>query len=58
MARADNERIVQVVLGRYRHSVGRAVVGDDTCLARLLANFKLDLEDRKVSDYLCSFLVA
>jgi hypothetical protein len=46
------------MLGRYGHNVGRTIVGDDTCLVRLLATLKLDLEDREVGDYLCSFLVA
>jgi hypothetical protein len=46
------------MLGRYGHNIGKTIVGDDTCLARLLATLRLDLEDREVGDYLCSFLVA
>jgi hypothetical protein len=47
------------MLGRYGHRVGQAVVGDDTCLARLLAALHFDLEDdSEVANYLCSFLVA
>ena len=58
MTRAEKDTIIQDVLGRYGHNVGRIIVGDNTCLARLLATLKLDLEDREVGDYLCSFLVA
>ena len=58
MTRAEKDSSVQAMLGRYGHNVGRTIVGDDTCLARLLATLKLDLEDREVGDYLCSFLVA
>ena len=58
MTRAERDRIVQVVLGQYGHRVGKTVVGDDTCLSRLLATLKFDLEDREVGDYLRSFLVA
>jgi len=46
------------MLGRYGHDIGKTIVRDDTCLARLLATLKLDLEDHEVGDYLCSFLVA
>ena len=55
---ADKDRTIQLVLGRYGHKVGETVAGDDTCLARLLATLRLDLEDREVGQYLCSFLVA
>ena len=58
MTQADKDRTVQSVLGRYAHSVGETVAGDDVCLARLLATLRLDLEDREVGHYLCSFLVA
>jgi hypothetical protein len=58
MTRAEKDSNVQAMLGRYGHKVGNTIVGDDTCLARLLATLKLDLEDREVGDYLCSFLVA
>jgi hypothetical protein len=58
MTRAEKESNVQTMLGRYGHNVGAAIVGDDMCLARLLATLKLDLEDREVGNYLCSFLVA
>jgi hypothetical protein len=58
MTRAEKDSNIQAMLGRYGHNVGRTIVGDDTCLARLLATLKLDLEDREVGDYLCSFLVA
>jgi hypothetical protein len=58
MTRAEKESSVQAMLGRYGHNVGGTIVGDDTCLARLLSTLKLDLEDREVGDYLCSFLVA
>jgi hypothetical protein len=58
MTRADKDRIVKDVLGRYGHGVGKTVVEDDTCLGRLLATLKFDLEDREVGNYLCSFLVA
>jgi hypothetical protein len=58
MTRAEKESNVQAMLGRYGHKIGAAIVGDDTCLARLLATLRLDLEDREVGDYLCSFLVA
>jgi hypothetical protein len=58
MTRAERDNIIQDVLGRYGHSVGRTVVEDDMCLGRLLATLKFDLEDREVGDYLRSFLVA
>jgi hypothetical protein len=58
MTRADKDRTIQDVLGRYGHRVGKTVVEDDTCLGRLLATLKFDLEDREVGNYLCSFLVA
>jgi hypothetical protein len=58
MTRADKDRIVQDVLSRYGHRVGKTVVEDDMCLGRLLATLQFDLDDREVGDYLCSFLVA
>jgi hypothetical protein len=58
MTRAEKDSTIQAMLGRYGHNVGMTIVGDDTCLVRLLATLKLDLEDREVGDYLCSFLVA
>ena len=58
MTRAEKDNIIQNVLGRYGHNVGKTVVEDDTCLGRLLATLKFDLEDREVGNYLCSFLVA
>jgi len=57
MTRAEKDNIIQNVLGRYGHNVGKTVVEDDTCLGRLLATLKSDL-DYEVGDYLCSFLVA
>jgi hypothetical protein len=58
MARAEKDSIIQNVLGRCGHNVGKTVVEDDMCLGRLLATLKFDFEDREVGDYLRSFLVA
>jgi hypothetical protein len=58
MTRAEKDTTIQNVLGRYGHRVGKTVVEDYTCLGRLLATLQLDLEDREVGNYLCSFLVA
>jgi hypothetical protein len=59
MTRPERDKTIQDMLGRYGHRVGQAVVGDDTCLARLLAALHFDLEDDSaVANYLCSFLVA
>ena len=59
MTRPQRDQNVQVLLGRYGYRVGQAVVGDDTCLARLLSALHLDREDEsEVADYLRSFLVA
>ena len=58
MTRAEKDRIILDVLGRYEHRVGMTVVEDDMCLGRLLATLRFDLEDREVGNYLCSFLVA
>jgi hypothetical protein len=58
MNRQERDGVVQDLLGRYSHRVGETMAGDDTCLLRLLATLRLDLEDREVGDYLCSFLVA
>ena len=58
MTRAEKDRVVQELLAHYGQRVGRTVVEDDTCLVRLLATLRQDLEDREVGDYLCSFLVA
>jgi hypothetical protein len=58
MTRAEKDKVVQELLGQYGHRVGKTVVGDDTCLGRLLATLRFDLEDREVGDCLRSFLVA
>jgi hypothetical protein len=58
MTRAEKDRTTQALLTRYRHQVGRVIVSDDSCLARLLGTLRLDLEDPAVGNYLCSYLVA
>jgi hypothetical protein len=58
MTRAEKDSHTQAILARYGHNVGRAIVADDTCLARLLSTLRLDLEDPEVCDYLRSYLVA
>ena len=58
MTRAEKETTIAEILSQYRNGVGMAVVRDDACLGRLLSSLQLDLEDREVGDYLCSFLVA
>jgi hypothetical protein len=57
MTRPERDCIVQDMLGRYGHRVGKTVVEDDMCLGRLLGTLRFDLEDdRQVGNYLCSFL--
>ena len=58
MTCAEKDKVIQELLGQNGQRVGRTVVEDDTCLVRLLATLRQDLEDREVGDYLCSFLVA
>jgi hypothetical protein len=58
MTRAEKDGAVQEQLAHHGQRVGKTVVEDDTCLGRLLATLELDLEDREVGNYLCSFLVA
>jgi hypothetical protein len=58
VTRAEKDRTIAEILSQYDHGVGTAVVCDEACLGRLLSSLQLDLEDREVGDYLCSFLVA
>jgi hypothetical protein len=59
MTQQEKDRTVQDLLGRYDHRVGRAVVGDDTCLARPLAALHFEVEeDSELVNHLCSYLVA
>ena len=59
MNRLERDKNVVNMLGRYGQRVGQAVVGDDTCLARLLAALHLELdEDCELANHLRSYLVA
>jgi hypothetical protein len=59
MNRPERDKTVEHMLDRYDWRVGQAVVGDNTCLARLLAALHLELEDDgEIANYLCSYLVA
>jgi hypothetical protein len=61
MTKAERDSNIQAMLGRYGQQVGRVIVGDDTCLVRLLGSLRLDLadsEDREVAHHLGSYLVA
>lgn len=58
MTRAEKDRHAQTLLAGYGQDVGKAIVGDDSCLVRLLATLRLDREDAQIGAYLCSFLVA
>lgn len=58
MTGVGKDSIVQEVLRQYGQQVGKAVVSDDTCLAKLLTSLTLEHADRAVGDYLGSFLAA
>ncbi|NLG66000.1 MAG: hypothetical protein GX537_10390 [Actinobacteria bacterium] len=57
MTRAQKEQVVEEVLGRYGHRVGRVVVEDNESLARLLSTMRCDGSEA-VRTYLSSFLMS
>lgn len=55
MTREEKDRAVDRILQHYR-GVGKTIVSDDQSLCRLLATLDCGRGDRKVGEYLCSFL--
>jgi hypothetical protein len=58
LTRAERDRRVQVLLDRYDQKVGETVVGDDSALAKLLAELLLNLDRHEAAVLLRPFLVA
>ena len=55
MNRKERTQIVDRFLDRYP-DLGRLLVADDECLARLLQALGVDTSDREIGEYLVSFL--
>ena len=50
MTRVQREGIIQDLLGRFKHGVGRAVTEDEICLGRLLAALRFERTSRELAD--------
>ena len=50
MTRVQTEGVIQDVLGRFEHGVGRAVTEDESCLGRLLATLRCERTRCELAD--------
>ncbi len=57
LTQAEKTEIVRRMLARYQ-GLGSLLVRDDVSLCRLLSTLEIGDKDRKIGDYLTSFLVA